>query len=96
MNFFEQNKESIFEVLEAMPDFSLDLALTCDSYAVPFLSSLAPSDTYKIYKKGSDIRLDMKLLGLKNFNQIKGNISVLYKGRGHENEGELLIVDSKL
>lgn len=56
---------------------------------------MAPSDTYRIYKKGSNLRLDMKLLGLKNFQQIKGDISVIYKGRGSEQEGELLIVDSR-
>jgi hypothetical protein len=38
----------------------------------------------------------MTLLGLQKFNLIKGNISVLYKGRGSENEGELLIVDNKM
>ena len=39
----------------------------------------------------------MTLLGLQKFNLIKGNISVLYKGRGSgENEGEFLIVDNKL
>ena len=38
----------------------------------------------------------MSLLGLQKFNLIKGNISVLYKGRGSENEGNLLIIDNKL
>jgi len=39
----------------------------------------------------------MTLLGLQKFNLIKGNISVIYKGRGSgENEGEFLIVDNKL
>ena len=79
--FFEENKEAIFKVLEEMPDFQVDLDLKCDSNWFPVFSSVAPSDTYKIYKQGSNLRLDMTLLGLQKFNLIKGNISVIYKGR---------------
>ena len=71
--------------------------MTCDSNWFPVFSSVAPSDTYKIYKMGSNLRLDMSLLGLQKFNLIKGNVSVVYKGRGStENEGELLIINNKL
>ena len=46
---------------------------------------------------GSNLRLDMSLLGLQKFNLITGNVSVVYKGRGStENEGELLIINNKL
>ena len=80
-----------------MPDFKVDLKLTCDSNWFPVFSSVAPNDTYKIYKQGSNLRLDMSLLGLQKFNLIKGNISVIFKGRGAgENEGEFLVVDHKL
>lgn len=94
--FFEKNKEAIFKVLEKMPDFQVDLNLTCDSNWFPVFSSVAPSDTYKIYKQGSNLRLDMTLLGLQKFNLIKGNITMLYKGRNSgENEGDLLVIDNK-
>ena len=84
-------------MLESIPAFKVDLNLTCDSNWFPVFSSVAPSDTYKIYKMGSNLRLDMSLLGLQKFNLIKGNISVVYKGRGStENEGELLIINKKL
>ena len=60
-------------------------------------SSVAPSDTYKIYKQGSNLRLDMSLLGLQKFNLVKGNISVLFKGRNSDKDtlGELLVIDHK-
>jgi len=95
--FFEENKQAIFKVLEQLPDFKVDLNLTCDSNWFPVFSSVAPSDTYKIFKQGSNLRLDMTLLGLQKFNLIKGNITVLYKGRNSskEQQGELLIVDNK-
>jgi len=39
----------------------------------------------------------MSLLGLQKLNIIKGNISVLFKGRGSDKEtlGELLVIDHK-
>ena len=97
--FFEENKTAIFSVLESIPDFQVDLNLTCDSNLFPVFSSVAPSDTYKIYKQGSNLRLDMTLLGLQGFNLLKGNITVLYKGRfseDAESAGDLLIIDNKL
>ena len=62
--FFEENKSAIFKVLESLPDFKVDLNLNMDSNWFPVFSSVAPSDTYKIYKQGSNLRLDMTLLGL--------------------------------
>lgn len=98
--FFEENKNTIFNTLEMIPDFKVDLNLTCDSNLFPVFKSVAPSDTYKIYKQGSNLRLDMTLLGLQSFNILKGNISILYKGRGSENNdfsaGDLLIIDNKV
>jgi len=80
-----------------MPDFQVDLDLKCDSNWFPVFSSVAPSDTYKIYKQGSNLRLDMTLLGLQKFNLIKGNISVVYKGRNQGTQsGDLLIIDNKI
>ena len=35
----------------------------------------------------------MTLVGFRKFKCIRGNISVLFKGRGQENEGEMYIVD---
>jgi len=96
--FFEENMNAIFKVLEQLPDFKVDLDLKCDSNWFPVFSSVAPSDTYKIYKQGSNLRLDMTLLGLQKFNLIKGNITVLYKGRTSDRDtrGDLLIIDNKL
>ena len=95
-NFFESNKNAIFQVLEKIPDFTVDLNLMCDSNWFPLFSSVGPSDTYKIYKVGSNLRLDMSLLGIQKFNLIKGNMSVIFKGRNSgEHAGEILIIDNK-
>lgn len=66
---------------------------SCKSSYIPFVKNITPSDTYKIYKQGSMIRLDMTLIGFRKLKCIRGNISVLFKGRGQTNEGELYVVD---
>ena len=75
----------------------MDLHFECSSPYIPFLSHLAPYDTYHINKSGSNLRLDSTLLGFKKLKSIRGNISVLLKGRnseaGGEQEGELLMID---
>ena len=65
----------------------------CKSNFLPFVRNITPSDTYKISKQGSKIRLDMTLVGFRNLKCIRGNLSVLFKGRSQENEGELMVVD---
>jgi hypothetical protein len=68
----------------------------CKSSFIPFMKNISPHDTYKIYKQGSAIRLDMTLIGFRKLKCIRGNISVLFKGRGQANEGELFVVDHDL
>lgn len=38
----------------------------------------------------------MTLVGFKKLKCIRGNLSVLFKGRGQENEGELFVIDHDL
>lgn len=83
----------MFTALEALPDFKLDMHFNCQSSFIPFLTNLAPNDTYRIYKRGSRLRLDMTLVGFRHLKCIRGNLSVLFKGRGQPAEGELLVVD---
>lgn len=83
----------MFRALESLPDFKLDMNFQVQSTFIPFIGSLAPSDTYKIYKLGSKLRLDMTLVGFKNLKSIRGNLSVLFKGRSQDNDGELFVVD---
>ena len=93
-NYMEIHKESIFRVLERLPDFSIDLHFECTSNFIPWMKHLAPNDTYHIYKQGSNLRLDMRFLGYKKLKAVESNITVLFKGRNSgDSEGELLLVD---
>lgn len=46
----EDNRHEMFDMLEDISDFQLDMKFECKSSLVPFLGSVTPSDTFKIYK----------------------------------------------
>ena len=52
--------------LRALPDYEIHIHWDFDSSIIPLISSLAPSDTFKITKIGGSIRLDSTIAGYSN------------------------------
>ena len=48
------------------------------------MSKMCPSDTYKIYKQGCNVRVDTTLIGFDQniLNWERGNMSFIFKGAG--------------
>lgn len=58
------------------------------------MSRICPSDTYKVYKRGSNVRIDTTLLGFDNATWQRGDRSYIFKG---ENETAVMIeIDHEL
>ena len=92
---WDHSKAEIMDILEKTPDFSFEINWECDSKYIPFVKKLTPSDTYKIYKKGSNLRMDMTLLGWNKLKLLRGNVSIVLQGRGSgKHEGQLLMIDN--
>jgi len=51
------------------------------STLVPLVSRMCPSDTYKIFKQGSNVRIDTTLLGFDQGNWERGNLSYIFLGQ---------------
>ena len=51
-------------------------------FKVPLVSRMCPSDTYKVYKQGSNVRIDTTLLGFDQSSWQRGNKSYLFKAEG--------------
>ena len=41
----------MFEILEKLPDFKIDMKFECESSVIPFIKNFTPHDIFKIYKK---------------------------------------------
>ena len=58
---------------------------------MPLLGGLLPSDTYSIYKRGRELRLDTTLLGMSGLRWERGSISLILK-----EDGRLFVLDNEL
>lgn len=94
--YFYDRGPNFVKQLADLDDFYLEMRWDLSSW-VPLLTKLCPNDTYKIWKKGSCLRVDTTLVGFENLKWIRGHVSFLFlpttddKGR----VGAFYIVDQQ-
>jgi hypothetical protein len=62
---WRKNQEIVMRCLKDIPDSYLEIKWDINSSIIPFVSHFAPSDTNKIWKVGSSLRVDFTFLGYK-------------------------------
>ncbi|CAI0436765.1 unnamed protein product [Linum tenue] len=70
--------------MHRMRDFYMEITFHFESSVIPFISRIAPSDTYKIWKRGANLRADMTLAGFDGFRIQRLDQSILFLGDGSE------------
>ncbi|KAG0472962.1 hypothetical protein HPP92_014819 [Vanilla planifolia] len=89
----------IVATMGRMRNFYMEINFHFESSVIPFISRIAPSDTYKIWKRGSNLRADMTLSGFDGFKVQRAEQSVLFLGEGSEDgkakPGSLCIISHK-
>ncbi|XP_076948190.1 uncharacterized protein LOC143620367 [Bidens hawaiensis] len=82
-----------------MRDFYMEITFQFESSVIPFISRIAPSDTYKIWKRGANLRADMTLAGFDGFRIQRADQTVLFLGDGLEDgkvpAGSLCMISHK-
>ncbi|KAM1049671.1 hypothetical protein ACFX2I_031428 [Malus domestica] len=85
--------------MRRMRDFYMEITFRFESSVIPFISRIAPSDTYKIWKKGANLRADMTLAGFDGLRIQRSDQSVLFLGDGSEDgkvpPGSLCMISHK-
>ena len=89
----------LVETMRRMRDFYMEITFHFESSVIPFISRIAPSDTYKIWKRGANLRADMTLAGFDGFRIQRSDQSILFLGDGSEDgkvpPGSLCMISHK-
>ncbi|XP_009594927.1 uncharacterized protein LOC107789265 [Nicotiana tabacum] len=84
-------------VLRRMRDFYMEISFHFESSIVPFVGKIAPSDTYKIWKRDGNLRADTSLAGYDGLKIQRANQSFLFLGDSDRNfdipAGALLVLN---
>ncbi|WJZ95873.1 hypothetical protein VitviT2T_014611 [Vitis vinifera] len=84
-------------VLRRMRDFYMEISFHFESSVIPFVGKIAPSDTYKIWKRDGNLRADTSLAGFDGFKIQRADQSFLFLGDGDRDfdvpPGSLLVLN---
>ncbi|KAJ4849609.1 hypothetical protein Tsubulata_020965 [Turnera subulata] len=70
-------------VLCRMRDFYMEILFHFESSVIPFVAKIAPSDTYKIWKRDGNLRADTSLTGFNGLKIQRADQSFLFLGDGN-------------
>ncbi|XP_061345558.1 uncharacterized protein LOC133291321 [Gastrolobium bilobum] len=87
----------VIAVLHRMKDFYMEISFHFESSVIPFVGKIAPSDTYKIWKRDGNLRADTSLAGFDGLKIQRADQSFLFLGDGDQARdipsGSLLVLN---
>ncbi|KAK2644501.1 hypothetical protein Ddye_019696 [Dipteronia dyeriana] len=87
----------VISVIRRMRDFYMEISFHFESSVIPFVGKIAPSDTYKIWKRDGNLRADTSLAGFDGLKIQRADQSFLFLGDGDQmhnvSPGSLLVLN---
>ncbi|KAJ6820078.1 ankyrin repeat domain-containing protein 13C-like [Iris pallida] len=72
----------IVSSISRVRDFYMEITFHFESSVIPFIGRIAPSDTYRIWKRGPNLRADMTLAGFDGFRIQRSDQTFMFLGEG--------------
>ncbi|CAA7403256.1 unnamed protein product [Spirodela intermedia] len=76
----------IVSSISRIRDFYMEITFHFESSVIPFIGRIAPSDTYRIWKRGPNLRADMTLAGFDGFRIQRSDQTFIFLGEGMPSE----------
>ncbi|KAL6218318.1 hypothetical protein ACLB2K_011532 [Fragaria x ananassa] len=83
----------VVAVPRRMRDFYMEISFHFESSVIPFVGKIAPSDTYKIWKRDWNLRADTLLVGFDGLKIQRAHQSFLFLGDGDRLRSEFWVVE---
>lgn len=87
----------VIAALRRMRDFYMEISFHFESSVIPFVGKIAPSDTYRIWKRDGNLRADTSLAGFDGLKIQRADQSFLFFGDGDQSHdvpsGSLLVLN---
>lgn len=89
---WDEKLPTLMDLMEKFVDFELSVSYDVKS-KLPLFNLFAPSDNFKIFKRGSSLRLDYTLVGYRNLRPLRGNSSLVLFGKESPLCGQAIRID---
>uniref|UniRef100_A0A7N0UII3 Ankyrin repeat domain-containing protein n=1 Tax=Kalanchoe fedtschenkoi TaxID=63787 RepID=A0A7N0UII3_KALFE len=84
---WRRRQPRLVAALKRMRDFYMEISFHFESSVIPFVGKIAPSDTYKIWKREGNLRADTSLAGFDGLKIQRADQSFLFLGDGDAERG---------